>query len=173
MLLRASLDLPIAAATAADRLSAVLARNGPAELADEAYQAGAQTLIRVGPLGDTPGFAKTVRVETLAARSIVGGVRIPFRWVATGPGGRLFPTLDANLDVTALDEQRSTLSINASYTPPFGATGAGLDRLVLHRAARATMYALLHGLAEAAIPSGKPGEISFLPDEPAGDNDEP
>lgn len=161
------------AATAADRLSSVLVPNGLDQLADEAYQAGAQTLTRVGPLGDAAGVSKAVRVETLEARSIVDGVRIPFRWVATGRSGRLFPTLDANLDITVLDEQRSTLSINASYTPPFGAAGAGLDRLVLHRAARATMRALLRGLAEAAIPHGKPGEIRFLPDEPGSESDAP
>jgi hypothetical protein len=77
---------------------------------------------------------------------------------ATGMAGQLFPALDADLDIIAIDEQRCALSIKARYTPPLGAAGVSIDRLLLHRAARATMRSLLRGLgralvAPAAVPS--------------------
>lgn len=164
MLLRASLDLPVPAATVAHRLSPL---PGMDALSDDAYSAGLQTLTRVGPFGDTPGLSKKVLVETLEPREIGSGVRIPFRWVATGRSGAWFPALDADLEVTAADAQNCTLSINAAYTPPLGAAGAGLDRIVLHRAARATMRSLLRGLARAVLDGDQLialPEVCFYPD---------
>jgi hypothetical protein len=170
MLLRATLELPIPATTAAERLHPLLDK-----LSDDAYQEGMATLARVGPFGDASVLSKTVRVETLDPRTIAGGVRIPFRWVATGRTGNLFPALDADLDVRSIDEQRCTLSINAAYTPPLGTAGAGLDRLVMRRTAQATMRALLRGLGRAVLDgAAEPGhergtvlgEVVFYPDTP-------
>jgi hypothetical protein len=187
MLLRATLELPIPAATAAERLSPLLRPSGLDKLSDDAYQEGMATLARVGPFGDSRGLSKTVRVVTLDPRSVGGGIRIPFRWVATGRTGNWFPALDADLDVIPVDDERCNLSINAAYTPPLGPTGAGLDRLLLHRAARATMRSLLRGLARTVLDgdavagalreqadgadgprslSARLGEVTFFPDAP-------
>src|SRR5256885_4387250 len=117
MLLRASLELPIPAATAADRLNPMLRRHGLDALSDEAYGAGMGVLVDADPSGEP---SKTVRVETLEPRALGTGVRIPFRWVAATEDGRPIPVLDADLDVAALDEQRCTLSISAAYTPALG-----------------------------------------------------
>jgi len=103
-------------------------------------------LTRVGPFGETAGLSKKVRLETLTPRQVDQGVRPPLCWVATGATGQLFPALDADLDLLAVDEQHCALSINAVYDPPLGAFGAGIDRILLHRAARATMRALLREL---------------------------
>lgn len=176
MMLRATLDLPIPAAIAVERLYPMMQPYGLEKLSDDAYQAGLLMLTRVGPFGETRGLSKTVRVDTLEPRTTADGVRIPFRWVATGRTGALFPTLDADLDVSAVDEQHCRVSVNAVYTPPLGAAGATLDRLILHRAARATMRELLRGLAREALDlsvdaptngAGHTGEIRFYPDEPA------
>ncbi len=173
MLLRATLELPIPAATAAERLYPLLLPRALDKLSGDAYEAGMLTLARVGPFGEARGLSKAVRVETLEPRTTAGGVRIPFRWVATGRTGHLFPALDADLDVTEVGEQRCAVSINASYTPPLGAAGAGLDRMILHRAARATMRSLLRGLADAVLdkPGDPPdkgsaslGAVEFFPD---------
>jgi hypothetical protein len=113
-------------------------------------------------------------VELLPPRQVERGVRLPLRWVATGATEQLFPALDADLDLLAVDEQHCALSINAVYDPPLGAVGAGIDRILLHRAARATMRALLrelgHTLTEMWQPEGSAaagllrlGPVRFTP----------
>jgi hypothetical protein len=146
---------------------------GLSEISEQAYQAGLQMLTRVGPLGDAPMLSKKVRLELLEPISVADGMRVPLRWVATGATGHLFPALDADLDITAIDEQHCMLSINAVYTPPFGELGAGIDRLLLGRAARATMRSLLHGIGTSLTESPSAastraanrdlGEITILP----------
>jgi hypothetical protein len=156
MFIHASLELPIPAATAAQRLYATLHSRLPrglSEISDEAYAAGLQMQTRVGPLGDTPVLSKKVRLELLEPISVADGLRVPLRWVATGVTGHLFPALDADLDITAIDEQRCELSINAVYTPPWGEVGARIDQLLLGRAARATMRSLLHGMGSSLMTS--------------------
>jgi hypothetical protein len=145
---RAALDLPVPLDRASGRLHGVLAAERLQLVSDRAYSAGLVTLVHVGPFGELAGLSKTVRLEVLEPRPIEDGLRVPLRWMATGPAGRWFPALDADLDLTAVDEGASTLSINAVYDPPLGAFGAGIDRLVLHRAARATMRALLQDLGD-------------------------
>ena len=51
----------------------------------------------------------------------------------------------------------SALSITAVYDPPLGVLGAGIDRmLLLHRAACATMRALLRELGHPLIHTSQP-----------------
>ena len=76
-------------------------------------------------------------------------------WRATGPE-RLFPQLDADLEVAALGPQRTQLSISARYRPPLGAFGRALDRALLHRVAEATIKDFLDRVGErvrARVPS--------------------
>ena len=168
----ATLELSLPVASAVERLYIALQGRRVEELSDQAYQAGLHTLTRVGPFGDAPVLSKTVRLEMLEPRSLEDGVRVPLRWIATGAAGHLFPALDADLDITAIDQQRSALSIKAVYTPPLGAVGAHLDQLLLHRAARATMRSLLRGVGRslsnpspaaatrASVP--EPGKVKFF-----------
>jgi hypothetical protein len=170
MFIQASLELPVPADTAVRRLYPAVHDSAFEDLSEQAYEAGMHALVKVGPLGEAPLLSKTVRLELLEPHAVPGGARVPLRWEATGATGHLFPVLDADLDIAAVDEHRCTLSINAVYTPPLGALGAGIDRLVLSRAARATMRSLLRGLADALSrpsesagtpPPAKPGEITF------------
>jgi hypothetical protein len=172
MFIHATVDLPIPVASAIDRLHVALARHRLDQVSDDAYQAGLVELTRVGPFGEVAGLSKMVRLELLDPRPIHNGVRLPLRWVATGPAGQLFPALDADLDLTAISEHSSALSISAVYHPPLGVLGAGIDRLLLHRAARATMRALLRGLgrsltnpSHATTPHPQPrlGPVRFSP----------
>jgi hypothetical protein len=172
--IRATLDLPIPLARAVERLDAALARHRLDEVSDDAYAAGLVVLTRVGPFGEVAGLSKTVRLELLTPRQVDQGMRLQLRWVATGPTGQLFPALDADLDLYAVDEQHCALSINAVYDPPLGALGAGIDRILLHRAARATMHALLRELGHtltqirqaggsAAVGRRRLGPVRFTP----------
>jgi hypothetical protein len=174
--IRATLDLPVPVASAVERLDAALARHRLDEVSDDAYAAGLVVLTRVGPFGETAGLSKKVRLELLTPRQVDHGIRLQLRWVATGATGQLFPALDADLDLVAVDEQHCVLSINAVYDPPLGALGAGIDRVVLHSAARATMRALLRewgrSLTEdrrapnlAATARVRLGPVRFIPAE--------
>jgi hypothetical protein len=63
---------------------------------------------------------------------------LPMTWSATGPE-RLFPQLDADIEVVGLGPNQTQLSISARYRPPMGAVGRVLDRAMLHRVAEATI----------------------------------
>jgi len=63
---------------------------------------------------------------------------IPLRWAAArGPG--LFPSLDADLEVSPLGPSTTHLAISARYVPPLGALGRMVDRAILFRVAEATL----------------------------------
>jgi len=71
------------------------------------------------------------------------------RWEATGVAGKSFPVLDANIRLSGEGSQGSRVVLTASYRPPLGAAGAGLDRLVLHKVATATIRTFLARVASA------------------------
>jgi len=62
-----------------------------------AYGDGLTGLARVGPLGEVPGMSKLVEVHVLDVVSRGESAVLALRWQATGPGGRLFPALDADI----------------------------------------------------------------------------
>jgi len=170
---QAHLAVPLPIATAVERLRHALAHEQLGAASDGAYAQGLSVLARVGPLGPQVGLSKQVRLQVLEPRPVGEGMRVPLRWVATGVSGRLFPALDADLDLTGQADESSLLTVNASYTPPLGAVGSGVDRLVLRHAARATMGVLLGGVADVLVVgaagqgSGFPVptfQVQFLPD---------
>lgn len=137
-----------------------LARGGLlTEVSADAYDAGLVGLMKVGPLGDVPGASKLVRVHTRELVVRGDSAVLTLRWDATGPGGGLFPALDADISLTPSGADTSQLTLHGAYRPPLAAFGAGLDRAVLHRVARATARSLLNRIAET---------IS-QPDDEAGD----
>jgi hypothetical protein len=86
-------------------------------------------------------------------------VSLPLRWEATGVMGRLFPVLDADLTVTPAGAG-TLLRLDGAYRPPLAGLGTGLDRVVLHRAATATIRSLLTRIADALVspaPAAQPG----------------
>jgi hypothetical protein len=95
---------------------------------------------------------------------------IPFRWEAVGVTGELFPALDADLTVAAVDECRSRLSIVGAYRPPFGRAGVMLDKAIMHRIATATIRSFVQSVAavvgvarEDAPPSTDPRLLRWRP----------
>jgi hypothetical protein len=63
--------------------------------------------------------------------------------------GSLFPALEADLILAAKGQDKTRVTLNGYYRPPFGRLGAALDQAVMHRIASATIHALLHGVADA------------------------
>jgi hypothetical protein len=135
-----SLPLPFNTARAA--LDAALTDGGLIEESRRAAQEGVSFLMRVGPSGSR-GLAKQVLVEVLPFGWVGRKAVVPLRWRPTGAAGPLFPSLEANLTISEADHGSTSVSIVASYEPPLDLVGAGLDRILLSRAATATMTALL------------------------------
>jgi hypothetical protein len=151
MFLEHHVPVPQPFAAARDALLRITATGELATASQLAFTAGSEALLRVGP---NPHVTKLVHARWLSPTQKGGTLTVPLRWEATGPAGALFPTMDANLGLTAVDDTSSLLSVVACYTPPFGAFGSQLDRTVLHRAARATMHALLADLAGRLCTNG-------------------
>jgi hypothetical protein len=122
----------------------------------EAYTEGLVGLVRVGPFGDVLGTSKLVRVLMLEPVERKASLTLMLRWEATGVTGRLFPVLDANIILIPAGENASQLALAGAYRPPFAAVGQGLDRVLLHRAASATVRSLLRRMAET-ITAATPG----------------
>jgi hypothetical protein len=118
-----------------------------------AYGDGLTGLTRVGP----PGVSKLVEVHVLNVVTRGEAAVLALRWQATGPGGSLFPALDADIWLTPAGEHSARLSLTGVYRPPLGVLGAGLDRAIFHRVADATVRSLLARVADVlARPQGPP-----------------
>jgi hypothetical protein len=119
--------------------------------AEAAYEGGVDHLLRVGPFGEVPGLSRRVRVEFLDPLDRGDSVTVGMRWTAAGVTGGLFPVLDADIELAAESEQGTQVSLTGVYRPPLGVVGAGLDRVLLHRVASATVSSLLTHIAKALV----------------------
>lgn len=142
MFVEAHLPLPLPLATAQAALDRALADGGLVADSQLAFDEGLGYLIRVGPRAGR-GVRKRVLVRLLPARLVGQTTVVPLRWEATGATGRLFPSLDANLGLTAAGDLTTVISLHGRYEPPLGAVGATIDRTVLSGTASATAEALL------------------------------
>ena len=150
------LDLSFPAAAA--RLAS-LARGGSLTRASqEAYDDGLTGLVRVGPLPAAAGMSKLAGVHVLDVATRGESAVLALRWEATGPGGRLFPALDADMSLTPAGQHSTRLSLAGAYRPPLAALGAGLDRAVVHEVADVMVQSLLARVAD----------VLTRPPEPAG-----
>jgi hypothetical protein len=121
-----------------------LARGGwLSSASDDAYGFGVAGLSRVGALGVT----MEVRVQARELAEREGSAGLAIRWEVTGPGGGLFPVLDADLTVHDTEAHTTLLTLAGAYRPPLGALGQALDRALLHRVAAATVRNFLSRVA--------------------------
>ena len=131
---------------------ASLARRGLLTSASaEAYGEGLTAVVRVGPRGSGPGASKLLKVHFRDLVMRDDSAVLMLRWEATGPGGRLFPALDADITLTPAREHATLLGLAGCYRPPLSSLGARLDRAILHRAA-ATIRAFLRRVADSIGP---------------------
>jgi hypothetical protein len=113
----------------------------------EAEHRGQHLLADIGFQVDTRRFAKEVSVELGTPNRIHGVTTLPISWRATRME-RLFPHLDADIEVAALGASRTQLAMSARYRPPMGALGRVLDKALLHRVAEATVKDFLDRVGE-------------------------
>jgi hypothetical protein len=87
------------------------------------------------PAGRRGGHSKLVEVHVLEVATRGESAVLALRWEATGPGGRLFPALDAGMSLIPAGQHSTRLSLAGAYRPPLAALDAGLDRAVVHEVA--------------------------------------
>lgn len=143
---------------------AKLARGGLlVSASQDAYDEGITGLIRVGPLGCAPGVSRLVDVRFLDLVSRADSAVLVLRWEVIGPGGGLFPALDADVMLAPAGEDATLLTVAGAYRPPLGIFGAALDRTILHRVAAATIRAFMNRVADAiAHPASTAGSGSGI-----------
>ncbi len=135
-------------------------------VSEVSYGLGVSGLSRVGALG----LSREVRVQVRELVERDGSAGLAIRWEVAGPGGGLFPVLDADITVHPAAENTSLLTLAGAYRPPLGVLGQALDRTVLHRVAAATVRNFLSRLAAEIM--GQPGpadsgtDLSSLPCAP-------
>jgi hypothetical protein len=142
---KAELSIALTFDVAKNALGRALADGGLVAESRRAIEDGLVFLMPVGPRG-ARGPSLEVMVRLLPGRFVGDSLVIPLRWEVTGPAGTLFPALDANLELEAVNPAVSRLSIIGRYEPPLGKLGATLDRAGMSKVASATMTALLREL---------------------------
>jgi hypothetical protein len=97
------------------------------------------------------GLARLVEVRCAELSARTTSATLILRWEAAGPGGRLFPVLDADLTLAPYGESASLLALAGVYRPPLDAVGAALDRVVMRRVASATLQGFLNQIGDAIV----------------------
>lgn len=118
------------------------------KLARQAGRRGDLLLSEVGFGTPGRGLRKNVLIELGTPFRLASKTVLPVTWRATGPS-KLFPEMQAELGVLALDAKRTQLSFDGRYEPPFGVVGRGIDEVLLHRVAEATAKDFLEAVAGA------------------------
>jgi hypothetical protein len=125
-------------------------------LADGAVERAEPLFAEVGVGSNGLRVAKRVVVRLGQPIKFPSKLSLPMTWE---PGGRLLPTLNAELEVASLGRARTQLAISGRYDPPLGTVGRTVDRLALHRVAEATIKDFLDRVAVAiavgaTVPAG-------------------
>jgi hypothetical protein len=123
---------------------------------DDAYAKEITGLMRVGPAG----LSRLVRVQFRDRPERAGTAGFALRWEVTGPGGMLFPVLDADVGLIEAGPQSTRLTIAGVYRPPLGPLGEALDRAILHRVASATIRGFLSRVATGITGEPEPDGVS-------------
>ena len=118
MFVQADLPLALSFPAAAAALDRAIADGGLVEESRRATAGSLQFVMPVGPRGSRHFPAREVIVRLLPARRLDQRVMVDLRWETIGATGRMFPALDAILELAAWeDPNMSRLSIIGSYQP--------------------------------------------------------
>jgi hypothetical protein len=146
-----------------EALSRAIDDGGLVAQSRRALEEGLVFIMPVGPRGSHRP-SRDVVVRLLPMRQIGERYVLPLRWEVPGSSSRLFPALDADLELCAEGPDCCRLSVMGRYEPPLGKVGSGLDRAGLSRLALATMASLLREIraqleqqARALHPVDPPG----------------
>ncbi len=116
------------------------------ERAADAYRDAEGLVVKLS-VGSGGAVAKLVELEIRDRSAAPDRVVLAVSWTATGATA-LFPRMEADLKLEPLGPDLTQLSFEGSYEPPFGESGAVLDRWVLHRVAEACVKNLVDRVAQ-------------------------
>lgn len=141
-----------------------------------AYDEWQARLNQVEPWVTALGMCPLVQVLVRDMVTHAGCATWTMRWEVTGPGGSLFPALDADIKLTPAGLDVTMLAVYGAYRPPLGVLGVGLDREIMHQAAEGMIrsftisirMAIMH---LAASPAAKRGGILWHRDPSLGHRD--
>jgi hypothetical protein len=128
-------------------------------VAAEAESWGVHLLGRVGFGPPNGGVYRSVQIELGRPIRSPGKMVLPIRWHAAR-AQRLFPVMEADLELTALGPDMNQLALNGRYDPPLGAAGKLADRAFMHRVAEATVRRFVKGVAEPLSRIAHPAAMS-------------
>ena len=114
--------------------------------ASSAYADGERLFGAVSATAGDVAVRKRVQIDLGAPYARGEGTVVPLSWWVAG-AQRLFPTLDADLEIMPLGPDQAMLTLMGRYEPPLGAVGRRMDRLVMHRIAEACVRSFLHRTA--------------------------
>ncbi len=98
-------------------------------------------------LGPLPIYKKVrLRVGWNPGAEASARLMVPVTWEAFG-GPPIFPSMQGTLHVAPDGPSTTRLTLNASYDPPLGKLGEGMDKVVMHRVAQITMSDFVTRLA--------------------------
>ncbi len=118
-----------------------------APLATRATEDGTALILRIGPTPSTSAVGPKVRILLGGCRTRGSSTAVAIRWEATELRS-VFPVLDGDLVVAAVDAAKSRVTLQASYRPPLGRLGERFDQALMHRLAQATVRSFLARVAE-------------------------
>jgi hypothetical protein len=128
---------------------ATLVRGGSlTAVSAKAYGEGLTGLAQVGPPGSVRGISRLVKARSRYQVTGDEAAMLTLRWEATGPGGLLFPALDADVTLTPAAEHATLLRLAAAYRPPHGSLEAGIDQVILLQVATATIRTFMNLVAD-------------------------
>jgi hypothetical protein len=116
-------------------------------IAEKAESGGDSLLAEVGFGRGRARIDKEVEVTLGPPRRLDRATLLPMSWTPRSPK-RLFPKLDADIELSALGADRTHLALSARYRPPLGGIGRTLDRASLHAVAEATIKDFLENVAD-------------------------
>src|SRR5947209_5883528 len=135
MFVKADLPLALSFDVAAGALDRAMADGGLVAESRRAMADGLEFVMPVGPRG-SHFPAREVIVRLLQARRLGPRVVVDLRWETSGPTQRLFPALDAILELAVGENPNmSRLSIIGRYQPPLATRGQTLDIVVMSKVA--------------------------------------
>jgi hypothetical protein len=114
--------------------------------ATAAYAEGERVFLTMIATDGPMTIGKRIQVELGTPYARGEGSVVPLSWWATG-AQRLFPTLDADLEIMPMGTHQVMLTLMGRYEPPLGAVGRAVDRLILHRITEACVRNFLHRAA--------------------------
>jgi hypothetical protein len=101
----------------------------------DAYDQWRAWLAQIGPWMTAPGMCPLVRVLARDMMTRADCATWAMRWEVTGPGGSLFPALDADIKLTPAGADATMLAVCGAYRPPRGVLDVGLGRVIMQQAA--------------------------------------